>query len=147
MEENKKKKIKKLIGWILYIAVLVGLVIGTPKALSYALDTPYPMAAITSGSMWPVLKQGDMVFIKGIKGKEDLRIGDVIVYKNPIGFTIHRIIEMREDTLTTKGDANNVSDSPIGYEEIIGKAVSTDHNPLRIPYLGMISILLNKNKS
>ena len=38
--------------------------------LSWYLDTPYPMAAITSGSMWPVLKEGSLVFIKSVKKKK-----------------------------------------------------------------------------
>lgn len=146
MEENKKKKIKKLIGWVLYIAVLAGLVIGTPKALSYFLDTPYPMAAITSGSMWPVLKKGDMVFIKGVHTKGDIEMNDIVVFKNSAGFTIHRVVRMDEKTLVTKGDANNTNDAAIEYKEVIGRALERNNKPIRIPYLGNISIYLNKNK-
>lgn len=146
MEDKTKKIIKDTIGWILYIAFLIGLVYGVPKGLAYYLETDYPMASITSGSMWPVLKKGDLIFIKGIDSRDEVRKGDIIVYQNPKGFTIHRIIELREDTLVTKGDANNVSDSPISYNDIIGKTVDWNDKPFRIPFLGSVGLLINRNK-
>ena len=141
-----KKVWKNLIGWVLYIALLIGLVYGIPKGLAYVLKTDHPMASITSGSMWPELKKGDLILIKGIDSKEDINISDVIVYINVKGFTIHRVIEMNEDSLVTKGDANNVKDKPIKYEEIIGKALTINDKPFRIPFLGMIGLFVNKSK-
>jgi signal peptidase I len=138
------RHVKSALGWIVYLAILVGLVVGTPKALSIVLETEYPMAAITSGSMWPALKQGDMVFIKGIKGKDEIEVGDVLVFQNARGFTIHRLHEKRADTVVTKGDANNILDSPVKYEDIIGKALEFRGKPVRIPWLGNVSILLGQ---
>jgi signal peptidase len=141
-----KKSIKKAIGWVIYIVILFGLVFGTPKLLVYVLDTDYPMASITSGSMWPSLKKGDLVVIKGVDNKEDIAKGDIVVYINPKGFTIHRVIELKENTLITKGDANNVADSPIKYEEVIGKALVYKNKIVKIPKIGNISLLINKPK-
>lgn len=143
-EKKKGSVLKSAIGWVVYLALLGGLIFGTPKALSYILDTPYPMAAITSGSMWPTLKKGDMVFIEGISGRQEVRIGDIVVYQNPQGFTIHRIVKLQEDRVVTKGDANDIEDSPVKYENIIGKTVEFRRKPLRIPFLGNVSIFLNK---
>jgi len=145
MNDKTKKTLKNIVGWILYIAILVALIWGVPKGLAYVLDTEYPMASITSGSMWPALKKGDLILIKGIDGREDIKEGDIIVYKNPKGFTIHRVIKTNENTVVTKGDANNVSDAPIKYEEIIGKTLTFNQKPVRIPLLGNINTLLNKN--
>ncbi len=148
-EEKPKKKsnwIKSGIGWVVYLVLLVGLVWGTPKALSYILKSEYPMAAITSGSMWPTLKTGDMVFIKGIHDKSEFEVGDIVVYKNPEGFTIHRVEEKLENSVITKGDANNTEDKPVKYEDIIGKTVEFRGKPLKIPLLGNISISLNKRQ-
>jgi len=96
--------------------------------------------------MWPALKKGDLVLIKGIENKNEISLGDIIVYKNPEGFTIHRVIEFNEDTLITKGDANNADDAPVSYEEIIGKALTMNNNPVRIPFLGSLGLLINKVK-
>lgn len=136
--------LKNILGWLAYFLMLFILIYGIPKAMSAVLNTSYPMAAITSGSMWPALKTGDLVLIKGVKSKEDIKIDDIVVYRNEKGFTIHRVIKMNDETITTKGDANNISDLPVRYEEIVGKTVSFDSKPFRIPYLGRISFLLNK---
>ena len=144
--EPKKKKswFRGLMGWIVYLAILGSLIFGTPQALSYALNSPHPMAAITSGSMWPVLKKGDMVFIQGIHSKDEVVIGDIVVYQNPQGFTIHRVVKLQNKQVVTQGDANNVEDSPVPYEDIIGKTVEFRGKTLRIPMLGNISIILGK---
>jgi len=138
------KTLKNIIGWLIYLCILVGLVLGIPPGLSYLLKTPHPIASITSSSMWPALKKGDLVFIKGELSKEDIAIGDIIVYENKLGFTIHRVISKNDETVITKGDANNTNDAPVVYEEIVGKAVFVGDSPLRIPYFGNISILFGK---
>ena len=61
------KTVKSIVGWVVYILILIGLVYGIPRGLAYILKTDYPMASITSGSMWPALKQGDLVLIKGVE--------------------------------------------------------------------------------
>ena len=69
-------------------------------------------------------------FIKGID-KEELTIGDVIVYSNERGFTIHRIVKLNENSLITKGDANNAPDQKeIPKKEIIGKVL------VSVPFVG-----------
>ena len=133
------KKVKSIIGWILYLALLVGLVWGVPRGLVYLLKTDYPMASITSGSMWPALKKGDFILIKGIDSREEIMMGDIVVYQNPKGFTIHRVVKMNEETLVTKGDANNVEDTPVRYEEIVGKALTINNKTFRIPLLEMLA--------
>ncbi len=140
------KTLKNALGWIAYFALIVLLIYGIPRGLSAALDTPYPMAAITSGSMWPVLKKGDIVLVQGVKNKNGIKKGDIVVYKNEKGFTIHRVVEMRDKELVTKGDANNISDAPIAYEDLIGKAVNFNNGVFRIPWAGNISLYINKDK-
>jgi len=146
MEQKIKQFLKSSIGWVLYIGFLVGLVLGVPKGLSYLLKTDYPMASITSGSMWPVLKKGDLIFIKGVNNKGEIQLDDIIVFQNEKGFTIHRVTKLDENTLVTKGDANNVSDKPIEYEDVIGELLTFNKKPIRVPLLGMISVYINKNK-
>ena len=140
------KKIKPIIESLIYIIIIAVLAVGTPKALSYALGTQHPVASITSGSMWPALKKGDLVFIK-YADKNSLAVGDIVVYKNlstssrqVSGFTIHRIIELDEDVLKTKGDANNISDLPIKYDRVVGKTVNWKEKPFRIPQIGKLTI-------
>ncbi len=155
---NTKKIIKNILEWFIYIIIFIIIVWGTPKLLVKILHTDYPIASITSSSMWPALKQYDIVFIQGVTGKQEVKVGDIVVYKNPstsspqpgsgqagqVGFTIHRIVELNDSTLITKGDANNVDDQPVKYEQLMGKMVTFRGSPLRIPYLGQLSQLFKK---
>lgn len=135
-----KKLLKIILDIFVYVAI-VGLIFwGLPVGLAKWLKTPYPMASITSGSMWPVLKEGDLILIQGVK-KEDLKVGDIVVWSNPKGFTIHRIVKLDEKTLTTKGDANFKDDEPVKYEDVIGRAYQVGGKYIRIPYLGYISVI------
>ena len=146
-QANRSKLVKILrtvIGTILYILFVVALVWGTPKALSYFLNTEYPMAAITSGSMWPELKKNDLVFIEGIDPRT-VQVDDIVVFTNKKNaFTIHRVIELGDHKLKTKGDANNVADEPIKYEDIVGRLYKVGDWNARIPKLGFISTTINK---
>lgn len=128
--------------WSVTIAIVLGIVIGFPKLLTTVLHTPFPMAAITSGSMWPELKIGDLVFIQGVK-PEQIRIGDIVVFRNETNdtFTIHRVVNLDEDTLTTKGDANFKNDQPVPYTAVVGRTLNLASNkPLHLPFLGSITV-------
>ena len=50
-------------------------------------------------------------------------VGDVITYKSNNNFITHRIVEIRENKIITKGDANNVVDEPIYRNQVVGKVV------------------------
>ncbi|HLB57487.1 MAG TPA: signal peptidase I, partial [Gammaproteobacteria bacterium] len=115
-----RRLFKFLLNVSIYIAIVVALLYGLPRFLSWYLETSYPIAAITSGSMWPALRQGDLVFIQHVS-REDLKVGDIVVWQNPNGFTIHRVKELRENGLVTRGDANFTDDPPVQYEDVIGR--------------------------
>lgn len=138
--KKRKSLLRKIIGWIVYLGFIGALIFGTPKLLSMWLKTETPIAAITSGSMWPALKKGDLILITTVK-KDELKTDDIVVYTNEKGFTIHRITKINNETIVTKGDANNISDTPITFDKIIGKAVEyKSGSPVRLPKLGFISI-------
>ena len=133
-----KKIFIKVAKVVLYIVFVVAAVYYTPKILAKTLHTQYPLATITSGSMWPVLKVNDLVLVRGITGKE-AEIGQIIIYQNPKGFSIHRLVRRQNGLLITKGDANNVEDTPVKDVDVIGRTVNIGKGPFRIPYLGIIA--------
>jgi len=141
--DKKKSKLKIVVGAATYFIILGAMIYFAPKVLMYALDSQYPMASIASGSMWPVLKRGDLVFIEGVGGKDSVKVGDIVVYRSDRGFTIHRLIEKNEDSAITKGDANEIADHPVEYTDIVGKALVYNGKPVRVPYLGSLSLFLN----
>jgi signal peptidase len=148
LERRKKSRAKSIVlNTIVYFLIVGGIIFGLPRALSSVLNTSFPMAAITSGSMWPDLKVGSLVFIEGIDGHE-VQVGDIIVYQNRKNntFTIHRVVKLNENTLVTKGDANFKDDEPISYSDIIGRTVEVFGKPARIPYLGSITVFASNLK-
>jgi signal peptidase I len=134
-----KRVLKFVLNIAIYIGIVAGVLFGLPRFLAWHLNTPYPLAAITSGSMWPALHEGDLIFIEGIK-REDINKDDIVVWRNPNGFTIHRVMELREDSLITKGDANFGEDDPVSYEDVIGRTYKIVGRNARIPYLGLITV-------
>lgn len=138
--KTRKNASRSIIGWAIYIGFVFGLVWGLPVFLSWKLNTAYPIAAITSGSMWPELSRGDLVVIRGVQN-EELAVGDIVVWSSGGGFTIHRIIEIREDGVVTKGDANFDADAPVSFDRIVGRAIEREGKALSIPYLGYVSII------
>lgn len=147
---SKKKRgriLRAVRGFVIYVLFVAVLIWGMPIALSKLLNTNSPMAAITSGSMWPALKVGDLILVQGVDPQE-LKVGDIVVYSNERGFTIHRIIEIDQakGMLTTKGDANNVSDAPVKISDVFGRALTWGSGkPVRVPRLGFISIGVSKH--
>jgi len=147
---GKKKSLKKsLFNGLIYVLIVFGIVFGLPRVLTAALNTPYPMAVITSGSMWPALDEGDLVFIQGLDDPREVKEGDIIVFRNGErgNLTIHRIVRLKEKELVTKGDANFSEDAPISYEDIVGRTFNVGGKPLRFPYLGSVTVFASNLKN
>ncbi|MCI9639187.1 MAG: signal peptidase I [Emergencia sp.] len=82
---------------------------------------------VTGDSMWPTLKDGDLIWATPYSKDEILNIGDIIVYRKfSEHLTVHRIVDMvrlnsRHTYFKTKGDNNLSKDNYIILKnEIIG---------------------------
>lgn len=75
---------------------------------------------IATGSMEPTLNVKDMVIVKITK---DIKVNDIITYEEDGNLITHRVIDIKNDTITTKGDANNSLDVKVPKEKIVGKIV------------------------
>ena len=75
---------------------------------------------VETGSMEDKIHTGDYILL--IK-KDDYYVGDVVTFTVDEYFITHRIISMENGKITTKGDANNLEDSEITKDQIIGKAI------------------------
>lgn len=78
----------------------------------------YYIFQIATGSMEHELFAGDYIVVENT---DDYKVGDIITYKEDGYYITHRINEMDENKIVTKGDANNSSDSPISRDKIVGK--------------------------
>ena len=104
----------------------------------------YGALVIGSGSMTGTINKGDVIIYKTLEPeeKDDIKVGDIIVFYSNDVRVIHRVIGKKEGNngycYYTQGDANPNEDD--GYrieDDIIGKV------NLRLPYLGQVTILIN----
>lgn len=137
-----RKRLRGFLGWALYLAVIVGAILLGPRILGAVLQTDHPLATISSGSMWPALKTGDIVLLQGADNIEDLNVGDIVAFRHKGGLAIHRIVRIEDEQITTKGDANGREDQPIVFDDVIGRAVKVGGRLARVPYLGHLAELL-----
>ena len=81
----------------------------------------YGAAVVLSGSMEPVLSVNDVIIAQKT---EDYAVGDMIVYQDGGSVVVHRVVTLDEETVQTRGDANNVADAPISREMVKGKVIA-----------------------
>jgi len=67
-----------------------------------------------------------------VKPDDNYVVGDIVVYQDKSSLIVHRIVDIDENIITTKGDANYSADKPIDISAIKGKVITT------IPYIGII---------
>lgn len=143
-----KKHVKTIVRTALLsvAALIVGLNVYTMNASRLAGDlVPMPLGVgatvVLSGSMEPTLSTGDLLIIAE---QESYGVDDVVVFQNNRIAVVHRIIEIKEETVEgedgeeiqmiaiTQGDANNTPDDPIQLSQIKGTVV------MSIPLVGYL---------
>jgi signal peptidase I len=156
MQVKTKLTMKSLIGNLLFAAVILLI---SARFLSVFSGTYFPMDIVTTDSMSPSLMAGDLIAWTPAN-INDVKIGDVIVFKSWLSWPdekliVHRVIDIKTESgkvaLVTKGDANNYTDQagphiPEPYvieKNFIGKSISIGPIPLKIPFIGLIGIWIN----
>ncbi len=86
-------------------AVLVAVI-----ALIIVTASGYRPYVVLSGSMEPEIKTGSVCLIDTSCDYDELEVGDVIAFTNGRISVTHRIYEMRDGLIRTKGDANESPD-------------------------------------
>lgn len=92
------------------------------KLLGEELPMPFGFGAavVLSGSMEPAFSTGDLIIVQEAP---TYGIDDIVVYQEGRTLVVHRIVDMADGTVTTKGDANNANDEPIELSAIRGKVL------------------------
>ena len=86
--------------------------------------------------MNPTLKPGDGLDLYTYSDPAEICVGDVIVYPHPSRTVdvVHRIIEIRNAGVITRGDNNNKIDPyTVRFDDIIGKVIATKRKNRLIP--------------
>lgn len=115
----------KIIGRIINLAtnILLAAMITAFVSVIVLKSAGFQFFTVMSGSMEPVLPVGSVVLVEPIS-YDDIEVGDDVTFvvgEEKVVVT-HRVIEKNEknQTVTTKGVANDVPDEPIPQEAIIG---------------------------
>lgn len=113
------KIIKNTIFVILSVTLLIFLTFNIFSALDKSFFG-YRIFEVSSGSMKPALDVNDLIIIKREKEYEK---GDIITYRSENVYITHRIVSVYDETVITKGDANNTEDEPVSKKDIVGKYI------------------------
>ncbi len=117
---------------VVYNIFLLTFTAKTDKEAKYIFG--YRAYIITTDSMRPNIKVGDIVIIKKTEN-EKLNKNDIIIYRlsSESERVTHRIVDKSKDIYITKGDNNKLEDNNIvKYENIEGKII------FKIPFIGKI---------
>ena len=73
---------------------------------------PFRLVSVVSGSLEPTIPTGSLCIVNIRRPYEKVEVGDVIVYVRKYDGLriIHRVIEVTDEGLVTKGDHNQISD-------------------------------------
>lgn len=86
-------------------------------------DKQYLEVVLSHGtSMLPTIANNSLVILQQYNN-QTLYVGDVIVYIKDGKYITHRIIEINNTSITTKGDTNGLIDKPINYTDVYGIVV------------------------
>ncbi|MET1159971.1 MAG: signal peptidase I [Thermoprotei archaeon] len=149
MKITSKQTVAKIV--VLIIVVVIGLNMRT--ILVFLTGSSSPIAVVRGYSMYPLLREGDLVFAYK-PPPYAIREGDIIIYRSVRGaLIIHRVVEVKviDDKYyyVTKGDNNSLPDymeftGPgkvgIPYDRVEGVVLSIGGYAFKIPYLGYLSI-------
>jgi len=136
-----------------FLAITIVLFMVLVVVLTLGFSHRAPAAIVKGRSMFPLLREGDIVFILRCN-PEEIRIGDVVIYRSKYDdkLIIHRVVDIKyEDRVryfVTKGD-NNPSvdlaefDSLLGVNQarIVGKVFSINNYVFKVPYIGNLALI------
>lgn len=135
-EPINKNKIYDLFGSVIFGIIIISI-----------LTKTLFLAVVTTQSMAPLIMPGDLVLTQAYT--KNISVGDVIVFIPGSGdkMVVHRVLSIAEDGIRTKGDNANPDSWRLTQDNIKGKTISINHNPLVIRGLGYYFMPVNNPMS
>ena len=78
---------------------------------------------VTGSSMIPAIWPGDVVAVRR-SDLGELRLGQIVLYRQESGLVAHRIVHIQGDLLTTRGDTLRHNDPPVTVSDLVGQVLS-----------------------
>ena len=124
------KGIVNVLCWILVVFIVLTVALSLISRLNGSTPSVfgYSIYRVSSGSMEPELKVGDIILDKVVENPKDLKVGDVITFKSDdYGdlLVTHKVIKAPYEEngklmLQTRGVANELEDKPISTDKVKG---------------------------
>ena len=157
-DEEESGPLKKTIGWIITVVIAVFVAFALWATADRLSNYNVPlfdchMSVISSESMSRVHEdnveflaghddryyKNDLIFVKEVPSFDDIHVYDVILFLDEdLGAICHRVVRIdREDgQIWTRGDANNVMDGVVTFDEVVGIVTG------KIPEIGVVTLYL-----
>ncbi len=130
-KKNGLQKVRDVFVSIFTIIVIISCWYAIIVKFILKVDVPmvggYSALIVLSGSMEPTIMTGEVIVIHA---EPEYKLKDILTYRDGSILVTHRIVNVTNDTYTTRGDANNTDDPPIKKSQAVGKTI------FHIPYLG-----------
>lgn len=112
------RMVVRIVNFIAVVLVITAATLAVPQLFGVRYKI------VLSGSMEPDIHVGSIIVTAPAK-LEKLDVGDDITYKVNDNYVTHRIVEINREAkkVTTKGLANDVTDSPVYENQIVGKVL------------------------
>jgi hypothetical protein len=144
-EVQETGRVLRSTGWTIRLlatsAFIAGAVLYSPHALRWALDTDYPVAAVSTSSMAPSLHEGELVLIDGVDKISDIQIDDIIAFQHGEGIAVLRVTGFENDAILAQADAGTGESFSVPFKAVTGRVLTLAGAQVKLPLLGNISLL------
>ncbi len=117
-ESGRRWRRSRYVAGLVCLAALAWVVTLAGWAGVGRLALGWDVRVVTSGSMTPLLEPGDLVLVDPEATASE--VGQVILFDGPSGPMLHRIVEVAEEGLRTRGDAVEVADPELVTPDEVG---------------------------
>ncbi len=132
------KTINRILSYIFILTIII---------FTLYLVLNFRLYIVATGSMQPTFKLDELVVVKCSNVDTEYKVGDIITYyDSSIDIDVtHRIVEINNNEIYTKGDNNNARDlHPTTRDKIVGKVIwnSTFLGNLYVKYKIQILVIM-----
>lgn len=120
-------KFNQIFTWILMFVITIFIFFSLYNFISikfmhknYTNFLGYGLFEVISGSMSPTINVNDLIVVRIT---DNIKNNDIITYYSDGDFITHRVINIQDDYIITKGDANNSDDVMITHDMVVGKVI------------------------
>jgi signal peptidase len=87
---------------------------------------------VTGLSMLPAIWPGDVLTVRR-QAPDELKPGHIVLYRRGETLTAHRIVQIADEHLLTRGDCVPSLDIPVGFNDVVGQVVGICRNGRMVP--------------